>query len=78
MTAVREEGGALEYATEKLRGDREIAIAAVRHSDSACEYVSETLWANRGFVAIVAAGKETDDADVAKYANDYDGLDDRT
>ena len=47
MKAVTQKGRALEYATEALRGDREIVMAAVSQDGRALEYATEALRGDR-------------------------------
>ena len=43
MTAVAKNGYALQYATEELRGDREVVMTAVAQHGYALEYATEEL-----------------------------------
>ena len=43
LAAVKENGSALEYASEELRADREVVLAAVQQNGWAHQYASEEL-----------------------------------
>eukprot|EP00971_Amphidinium_carterae_P249991 4962537-Amphidinium_carterae.1 len=43
MEAVREDGRALEYATEELRGDRDVVLQAVAQNGEALQFAPEQL-----------------------------------
>ena len=47
MTAVSEDGRALEHATEELKGDHEIVLAAVSENGCALQYAAEELKGDR-------------------------------
>ena len=51
--AVKTDGQAIEYATESLRADREIVLAAVESSGSALECADDNFKKHRG-IALVA------------------------
>ena len=44
---MRRSGEALEYASWKLRGDRKMAVVAVRQSDRALHFTSDKLKVSR-------------------------------
>ena len=50
MKAVTQKGLALQHATEELRGDREIVMAALSQDGWALEYATEVLRGNREIV----------------------------
>jgi hypothetical protein len=60
LAAVRQDGRVLQYATEHLRGDREIVLEAVRKNGRALKYVAEHLRADREIV--VEAVRQDGDA----------------
>ena len=75
MTAVNRSGSALEFASETLKADKEVVMAAVQEKGSvgyALEYASETLKADKEVVMAAVqqnssyAGKKA----VQKYASD--------
>ena len=43
LAAVKQNGLALEYASDELKCDREIVLAAVKQTSHALEYASEEL-----------------------------------
>ena len=43
LEAVKQDGRALEYASEELRGDKEVVMEAVKQYGRALEYASEEL-----------------------------------
>ena len=40
----------MQYASEELRGDREVVLAAMTQDGDALEYASEKLWSDRQFM----------------------------
>ena len=50
LTAVSEHGHALQYATEELKGDREIVLAAVSKHGYALQCATEELKGDREIV----------------------------
>lgn len=52
LAVVKQDGRALQYASEVLRGDREVVLAAVKQDGRALEYASEVL---RGDVQLKVA-----------------------
>ena len=54
LEAVRENGRALEYASNELRNDREVVLEAVRQTGQALEYASNELCNDREFMLEVA------------------------
>ena len=57
MTAVSQNGHALEFATDELRGDREVVMKAVSENGYALEHATEELRADRE-VAMKAVSQE--------------------
>ena len=51
LAAIQQHGGALEYASEGLRGDREVVLAAVQQDWRALQYASEGLKGDREVAA---------------------------
>eukprot|EP00971_Amphidinium_carterae_P322224 6404623-Amphidinium_carterae.1 len=47
LGAVQEDGKALEFAAEALKGDREVVLAAVQNNGDALEHATEALRADR-------------------------------
>jgi hypothetical protein len=58
LAVVQQNGKALEYASEELRGDREVVLAAVQQHWGALEYASEGLKGDREVV--LAARNESE------------------
>ncbi len=52
--AVKQDGWALESASEYLRADRDIVLEAVKHDGGALEFASEDLQNNLEFLLMVA------------------------
>ena len=50
MATVHQNGVSLEYASQELRGDREVVLAAVHQNGVALEYASEELRTDREVV----------------------------
>ena len=50
LAAVRQDGWALEHASEELRADRDVVLAAVQQEGDALEYASDELAADRDVV----------------------------
>jgi hypothetical protein len=50
LEAVKNYGGALEYASENLKEDREIVLEAVKNDGSALKYASENLQEDRKII----------------------------
>ena len=57
LAAVSKNGGALKYATEELKGDREIVLAAVSKDASALRFATEELRGDREIV-LAAVSKD--------------------
>jgi hypothetical protein len=55
LAAVKTWGGALEDASEALRGDRELVLAAVKTCGGALEYASEALRGDRELVLVAVS-----------------------
>ena len=55
MTAAAQDGWALEYATEELRGDREVVMTAVAQAGGALQYATEELRGDRDVVMTAIA-----------------------
>ena len=60
LAAVREDGRAIQYASEALRADREVVLAAVQQNDIAFAYASKDLREDRE--TVLAAVREKGDA----------------
>jgi hypothetical protein len=50
MEAVKQNGWALEYASEELKRDREVVMEAVKQEGTALQYASEELRGDREVV----------------------------
>ena len=50
LAAVKKRGGELEYASQRLRGDRRIVLTAVKNDPTALKYASPQLKNDREFV----------------------------
>ena len=50
LAAVRQNGTALQFASEELRKDKEIALEAVKQDDSALKYISNELMSDEKFL----------------------------
>ena len=57
LRAVERDWRALQYASEELKGDREVVMAAIKHTSWALEYASEELKGDREVV--MAAVRQT-------------------
>ena len=66
LDAVKQNGNALAYASERLKDDREFVLAAVTQNGWALEYASETMKDDREIV--LAAVKQ--DVDAFEYASE--------
>ena len=58
MNVVRKEGVLLEFASNKLKNDRKVVMAAVRNSGLALEFASNELKNDPKFVARIARSIE--------------------
>ncbi len=82
LAAVRQYGGALRYASDEIRSDKEFFLAAVRHSDLALQYASKELRSDKEVVLEAvrhsnlalgyASGKLRDDKEVVLVSIDRD------
>jgi hypothetical protein len=61
---VKQNGDALEFASDELQGDREVVLAAVKQNGDALKYASQQL---RGDREVVKAAVE-ENADALTYA----------
>ena len=52
LATVKEDGGALEYASEELRADREVVLAAIKENGIALKYASKELQADSEMIVI--------------------------
>ena len=50
LRAVEDDGMALEYASEELKGDREVVMAAVKQTGWALQYASKELKGDKEFM----------------------------
>ena len=57
LAAVSNNGYALEFATEELKGDREIVLAAVSKSGVALQFATEELKGDREIVMAAVSQK---------------------
>ncbi len=57
MQAIHATGRVLQYASERLRSDRDVVIAAVMNNRSALQYASENLQNDSDVIAIARANK---------------------
>ena len=58
LEAVREDGDALQYASEDLKADKEVVLAAVNNWGSALQYASKELRADREVVLVALSTDE--------------------
>jgi len=63
---VKQDGHAVEHASEKLRADRDVMLEAVKHRGMALEFASEALRADRDVV--LKAVKQ--DREALQFASD--------
>ncbi|MDQ1337790.1 MAG: hypothetical protein QG617_757 [Campylobacterota bacterium] len=66
LKAVKENGRALKYVSEELRGDREIVLEAVKNNADALQYASDELRSDREIVLEAL----NYDGDYLKYASE--------
>ena len=66
LEAVKNDGGALEYASQDLKSDREVVLAAVKNFGSVLQYASEDLKSDR--VVVLEAVKN--DGMALEYASE--------
>jgi len=53
MAAVKNDGDALEHASDELKADREVVYAAVKNHGEALEYASDELKADPEILALI-------------------------
>ena len=68
LTAVKNNGYALEHASDELKADREVVMAAVQNWGGALEYVSEELRSDREIV--LAAVQTYSSVSVLEYVSE--------
>jgi len=73
VAALKQDGRALQFASEELKGDREVVVAAVKQNGCALEYASEEL---KGDKEVVVAAVEQDGYALQFATNEIFGDDD--
>ena len=53
MAAVKNEGGALEDASDELKADKDVVMVAVKNDGDALEYASDELQADPEILALI-------------------------
>lgn len=59
MEAVRKNGHALQFASQTLRGDKEVVMEAVQQNGTALKYASKTLQVEKDVVTVAVRQKKT-------------------